>query len=749
MFMRGRRSPKNLQSDIPNRGAPSPVSSVGGFCLEKEFGEERRWVNWKYVRKDDKLTKIPVGLNRKAAKSNDSTTWMTLKQARDVAPDFLGLMATPDKQTLLVDFDNCINEEGHINSEAVDDFVMLAKTYTELSPSGKGLHCFFRLSAPLDLIANKHAPTPTQKIECYTHGRFFTVTNKPFGDPKAVRTISKEDALKLLALLGYPWDKDSADEKAVVGLPSSALSLSDAEVLDHMFSSKNGEKIRSLYDGDTSAYAKDDSSADMALLNHFAFWTGKDAEQMQRLWLASPLGQRKKTQGRTDYRLRTIESAIRLCKEVYAPVKQPEIDNGSPSPQKLELQTHLAGKKVIYTQNTENISRILRQHASFKGRFRFDGFKRTYEIYADSQWRQFGDNDAITIQCEIQTLFPPFQTVTKTMVLDAIMMVMKENEYDSAVTYLKSLTWDKIPRLDSWLSSVYGAPKDEYHKRVGSNWLKGLVKRLVEPGCKFDYVLVLEGPQGTKKSTSLFILGANWHVETTMTTDNKDFFMQFAGKAIIEFSEGETLSRTEVKRLKAIITMQSDKYRPPYERSSQDFPRRCVFAMTTNESEYLKDDTGNRRWLPVTLVFPEADVEWLEKNREQLLAEAYHRVVPLKETVYELPKEETLAAQQARKIKDPNTDLVADWYWHELKDTDREKGITITQVHKIINGGFIHKALNKFEEMAIASILKDGLKLEKRREMVSGVRATRWYYTGTEPVVDKDVISIMDSLENF
>jgi len=234
-----------------------------------------------------------------------------------------------------------------------------------------------------------------------------------------------------------------------------------------------------------------------------------------------------------------------------------------------------------------------------------------------------------------------------------------------------------------------------------------------------------------------------------MTTDNKDFFMQFAGKAIIEFSEGETLSRTEVKRLKAIITMQSDKYRPPYERSSQDFPRRCVFAMTTNESEYLKDDTGNRRWLPVTLVFPEADVEWLEKNREQLLAEAYHRVVPLKETVYELPKEETLAAQQARKIKDPNTDLVADWYWHELKDTDREKGITITQVHKIINGGFIHKALNKFEEMAIASILKDGLKLEKRREMVSGVRATRWYYTGTEPVVDKDVISIMDSLENF
>ena len=199
-----------------------------------------------------------------------------------------------------------------------------------------------------------------------------------------------------------------------------------------------------------------------------------------------------------------------------------------------------------------------------------------------------------------------------------------------------------------------------------------MVKRIVFPGCKFDYVLVLEGEQGIKKSMSLAVLGGNWHSETTMSTDNKDFFMQFAGKAIIEFSEGETLSRTEVKRMKAIITVQSDRYRVPFDRMTQDFPRRCVFAMTTNQSEYLKDETGNRRWLPVAVVAEEANIEWLQANRDQLFAEAYSRVLA-GEKIYEFPKEETERQQAARMIHDPNADLVAEWYYNELRIEEREK----------------------------------------------------------------------------
>lgn len=380
-------------------------------------------------------------------------------------------------------------------------------------------------------------------------------------------------------------------------------------------------------------------------------------------------------------------------------------------------------------QNTENICRVLRHHKAFKNKIRYDNFKNTYEVQQDKKWRPIEDNDAVVVQTEISILFPCFAKVGKDMVYDAIIKVSKENAIDSATDFIRSLVWDKKERLDTWLSNVYGVEDNIYHKAVASNWIKGLVKRIVEPGCKFDYVLVLEGEQGSRKSSSLYTLGGDWHVETAMSTDSKDFFMQFAGKAIVEFSEGETLSRTEVKRMKAIITMQSDKYRPPYSRVSQDFPRRCVFAMTTNQTEYLKDETGNRRWLPVRVAKEEADTDWLLENREQLFAEAYHRVFNLKEKTYEFPKEETLREQNDRRIGNPQEELVTDWYFSgDLSDyTKRFDGITANQVYRqAICGNMVTRPMDKFMEMAITDILKNKLKLKRKRIQNNGIQSWKW-----------------------
>ena len=202
--------------------------------------------------------------------------------------------------------------------------------------------------------------------------------------------------------------------------------------------------------------------------------------------------------------------------------------------------------------------------------------------------------------------------------------------------------------------------------------------------------------------------------------------MQFAGKGIIEFSEGETLSRTEVKKMKAIITMQSDKYRPPYGRVSLDFPRRCVFAMTTNQDEYLKDETGNRRWLPVRVVKDEANVEWLEANRDQLFAEAYHRVTELKESVYEFPKEETIREQEARRVSDPNEDRICDWYYgNDFGPKNRDEGVTVQEAYTGALGGTF-SAMKKHEEMAITDVFKRVLKLKKVRKSYLGRQQWRW-----------------------
>lgn len=701
--------------------------------LQKTFGKEKRWVNYALMEIGGKTTKVPFSaVTEGKASSTDEATWAKYDVAKARDKEHIGIVFTPAQTLLGIDIDHCI-ENGKIVHEQKDIIARLiykADSYCELSPSGTGLHILIRITEALPLLANKKAP-----FECYTSGRYFTVTEKPYGIAKEVKTMTPNEAKELLALIGYPWRKEIKKEESFV-LNPQPVSMEDSVLLEKMFNSKNGVQVKALYDGDTSAQKGDDSSADMALCAHLAFWTGRNGAQMERIWLASPLGQRAKTQERQDYRTRTIESAISKCTKIYEPPMQKvlrETKEADPEHDDIDLLwSYDKQKNIVYTQNTENMCRILRKHQDFRGRFHYDIFKNALEILENNKWRDLEDNDSVAVQTAISIIFPCFGKVGKDMVYDAIVKVSRENQMDSAVDYIRSVKWDGTKRLDGWLSETYGVEDNEYHRKVGSNWFKGLVKRIMHPGCKFDYVLVLEGEQGTKKSTSLGVLGGAWHVETTMGTDSKDFFMQFQGKAIIEFSEGETLNRTEVKKMKAIITTQSDKYRPAYGRLSIDFPRRCVFAMTTNQEEYLKDETGNRRWLPVACKGV-ADIEWLRENRDQLYAEAYQRVIVDQETTWEFPEEDTARNQNDRRIHDPNQDLICDWYVNKLSQNAKSEGITVYQVYRdAICSGFVGKPLDRWMEMSIGDTLRNALRLEKRRKMVNDIQSMRWFQKGAK-----------------
>lgn len=714
--------------------------------------EESRWVVWKAEKVAGRLTKVPYSITGKKASSTDPSTWTTYLKAKEALTNSkikfsgIGVIFTPAQTLLGIDIDHVLDKTtGTLtptHAKIVNHLLLEADTYTEISPSGEGLHLYLALSSPLSLVANRHAP-----FEAYTSGRFFTYTeNSYYSTPKEIRTITPARAVELLTLIGYPWGKKTATAdtgtSTLLDKPLTTV-FTDPEVLEHMFSSKNGDKIEALYKGDTTPQQKDTSRSDAALLNHLAFWTRKDPHQMERLWLASPLGKREKTQKRKDYRDRSIAAAIEHTASVYTS-HLTEIDG-------LDLlYTYDSKKEKIYTQNTENMCRVLRKHTDFTGRLRYDAFNDRLEIKPHEDWRPVQDSDAILIQTKISILFGMFRKVGKDMISDAMVTVAIENTVDTAVDFIRSIEWDKTPRLTSWLTNTYGTPEDTYHQKVGSNWIKGLVKRLIQPGCKFDYVLVLEGAQGSKKSTSLFVLGTispkvNWHVETTMSTDSKDFFEQFQGKAIIEFSEGETLSRTEVKKMKAIITTQVDRFRPSYGHFSIDHPRRCVFAMTTNQDQYLKDETGNRRWLPVTVRLPEANVEWLQENRDQLFAEAYYRLTELNETIYEFPKEETAREQELRRITDPNEERICHWYLNEISDEKRSLGITVDEVNQnALKSGF-YTAMRKHEEMAITDVLKRVLKLRKKRRMIDGVQCWRWF--SPESVMSDELETITEDHE--
>lgn len=687
------------------------------------FGKQKRWVNWSYQTVKGKITKVPNG------DANHPETWHTYEELQNKKD--IGLMFGLQKRLLGIDIDKCIDPiDGAIEHERKNEILALlekANTYCEVSPSGAGLHLFLLLSEPMDVkdTGNKQAP-----FELYTHSRYFTVTNNPFGHhgEKPVRKVTPEEAMQILETIQYPWKKKADDNYAPV---RHEIGMEDNEILSIMFKVKNGVKIKALYDGETGAYGDDKSNADMAFCSHLAFYTQGDQEQMKRIWLASPLGSRAKTQERKDYVDMTVSNAVANTKEFYKPKnakKDTIIIMLDDQEQEVDLDLLFTLDKDgnrKYTMNTENIARVLRKHPQFKDRLRFDIFKNRMEIMIGSIWKEIEDNDQVLMQTEISISLVFFQRVTKPMVADAMLLVCKEHQIDSAAEYVRSIPWDQEGRLDKWLYHVYGTPNDAYHQTVGSNWIKGLVNRIINPGCKFDYVLVLEGAQGSKKSSSLAALGASWHFETSEGMENKDFFQQFEGKAIVEFSEGETLSRTEVKRMKAIITTQIDRYRPSYGRFSMDFPRRCVFAMTTNADEYLKDETGNRRWLPVKVYKNEADVDWVIKNRAQMFAEAYHRLVNLREKTWEFPKDEMLDAQDKRRIHDPNAEVVEEWYGGLTLD-EKQKGITVHQVHKNALGGTFQK-MNRSDEMSIASILKNHMKMGKIQNSINGIRAVRWY----------------------
>jgi hypothetical protein len=218
-----------------------------------------------------------------------------------------------------------------------------------------------------------------------------------------------------------------------------------------------------------------------------------------------------------------------------------------------------------------------------------------------------------------------FSKIPTSLMHEAIATVARRRSFHPVKDYLTGLKWDRIERISYWLSEVFGCSEDDpYVQMVGRKWLISAVKRIMEPGSKADYALILEGRQGVGKSKVAAALGGQWFTDELGRLDTKDAAIQLSGKWIIELAELDGFSRAEVSTVKAFISRKTDRYRPPYGRHAMDVPRQCVFIGSTNDSEYLKDATGGRRFWPVKTSDEPANMKWIEAARDQLWAEALH-----------------------------------------------------------------------------------------------------------------------------
>jgi predicted P-loop ATPase len=240
--------------------------------------------------------------------------------------------------------------------------------------------------------------------------------------------------------------------------------------------------------------------------------------------------------------------------------------------------------------------------------------------------RDWDDGDVVWMQVFISGRL--FANFSEGVIRGAMLAVAKQNHIHPARDEMDRLQglWDGKPRLDSWMHDCLGVERGAYEDAVAAKTLIAAVRRVRQPGCKVDTITVLQGSQGIRKSSAIRLLfGARFYSDNIpLNWADKDAAIGMQGRMVMEVAEIEKVLEGQHSAVaKAFASRSVDSFRPPYGKTTRDFPRQCVMIGTTNQAEFLIDQTGNRRYWPVACA--KADIGLIEEIREQLWAEAAAR----------------------------------------------------------------------------------------------------------------------------
>jgi predicted P-loop ATPase len=368
--------------------------------------------------------------------------------------------------------------------------------------------------------------------------------------------------------------------------------------------------------------------------------------------------------------------------EATADFAEPIEANGTDWKEKLKVT-----EKGALAQTIENAVIILRHDPQLKDCLAYNEMDHNIVSLKSLPWReirgasQWVDTDDAALRFYMERLYG---MTGKDRIFDAVNVVAQERSFHPVRDYLNSCEWDGVKRVDTLLIDYLGAEDNDYTRAVTRKTLAAAVARIYRPGCKFDYMLTLRGRQGLGKSALIAKLGGAWFSDTFTTMQGKDAYEQVQGVWIMEVGELAGMRKAEAETIKLYISKQVDRFRPAYGRRLQEFPRQCVFIGTTNETQFLRDTTGNRRfWVVDTPNDPTHDM-WDELTPEtikQIWAEAVE-IYNAGEKLY-LPKRlEKIAreVQESYEEENPRAGIVAEYLekllppeWDELDSYSRRE----------------------------------------------------------------------------
>lgn len=277
-----------------------------------------------------------------------------------------------------------------------------------------------------------------------------------------------------------------------------------------------------------------------------------------------------------------------------------------------------------------NLLLILQNDPHIKNKFALNEFSQRALVKSKLPWRDvkkndyFNDFDEAGLRNYLENVY---QISSPGKTQDALAQVFHQEKFHPIVQYLESLSWDKVERLDTLLIDTLGAEDSEFNRAITRKAFVAAVARVMRPGCKFDYMLTLVGAQGLGKSSILAKMGGEWFSDSLTTVTGKEAYEQLQGAWIVEMGELSAARKADVESIKHFLTKRIDRFRVAYGKHVNDFPRQCIFVGTTNDVEFLRDQTGNRRFWVMPVGKQSVKRAWNTLTKDevnQLWAEAVH-----------------------------------------------------------------------------------------------------------------------------